>query len=298
MTLQVVETTIGDAQVFQIVEIQIGDPVRSLFPDARPDEVRKIGWLGYPYVNSDGTLNAVSQAFIVRIGDRIMGVDTCIGNDKQRAESPDWSNLATDFLETLTAIGIDPAAVTDVICTHLHMDHVGWNTIKAADGSWVPTFPKARYYFARKEYEFWADKLGQKLLGAGQDEAFLDSIKPVMDAGLAELIDEAADLGDGIRVMPTPGHTIGHISIVFDTGDKRFIISGDCMHHPCQIARPEWCNVADYDKAQSEATRRGFFADVADGQTIVAGTHFSVPSIGTIIGSDKDGFQFKALGKG
>ena len=167
MTLQVVETTIGDAQVFQIVEIQIGDPVRSLFPDARPDEVRKIGWLGYPYVNSDGTLNAVSQAFIVRIGDRIMGVDTCIGNDKQRAESPDWSNLATDFLETLTAIGIDPAAVTDVICTHLHMDHVGWNTIKAADGSWVPTFPKARYYFARKEYEFWADNLGQKLLGAG-----------------------------------------------------------------------------------------------------------------------------------
>lgn len=297
MTLHVVETVIGDAQVLQVVEIQIGDPVRGLLPDATPDEVKKIGWLGYPYVNSDGTLNAVSQAFIVKIGGRVMVVDTCIGNDKQRAESPDSSGLTTDFIDTLHAIGVDPASVTDVICRHLHMDHVGWNTTRAADGSWAPTFPDARYYFARKEYEFWAGKLGERPLGEGQDEAFLDSVKPIMNAGLAELIDDTADLGNGISVMPTPGHSIGHISIVFETGAGRFIISGDCMHHPCQIARPEWCSAADHDKAQSEATRRDFFAGVADGQTIVAGTHFSVPSIGRIEQSG-GGFQFKALGKG
>lgn len=297
MTLQVVETRIGDVDVFQIVEIQIGDPVRALFPDATPEEVKQIDWLTYPYVNSDGTLNAVSQAFIVKIGDRIMVVDTCIGNDKQRAESPDWTGLRTDFLETFSSIGIDPKDVTDVLCTHLHMDHVGWNTMKVADGSWIPTFPNARYYFARKEYEFWAGHLGEKLLGDGQDEAFMDSVKPIMDAGLVELIDETANLGGGIRVMPTPGHTIGHISIVFETGAERLIISGDCMHHPCQIARPEWCNAADYDKTQSEATRRSFFANVAANRTVIAGTHFSIPSIGYINRTGGEGYQFHPLRK-
>ncbi|OFI46391.1 hypothetical protein BG262_05080 [Floricoccus penangensis] len=293
MTLQTVHSKIGDIDVFQVVEIQIGNPVGQLFPDATPDKVKEIEWLDYPHINADGTLNAVSQSIIVKKDDRIIVVDTCIGNDKERTESPDWTNLQTDFLETLENIGIDRNKVTDVLCTHLHMDHIGWNTYKTETG-WVPTFPNAKYHFAKKEYDFWKEDPGLHSIGDGQGNAIKDSVQPIIDAGLVNFIDEDAYLGDGISVFPTPGHTIAHISVIFDTGKEKFVITGDAFHHPCQLAHPEWCNIADFDKKQSEDTRIEFSKTFADDDTIIAGTHFSIPSIGNII-NYQDGYAFKPI---
>lgn len=276
MSLQIVQTTIGNAKVTQIVELEIGAQLAWLIPDTTPDNIRTIDWLKEPYRNGDYSLNAISQSFIVEIGERILVVDTCIGNDKTIAEVEEWNKLQLGFLDALTRAGIDRGKVTDVLCTHMHIDHVGWNTHLEA-GQWKPTFPNARYHFARGEYEFW------KRDENNDATSFSESIDPIFDAGLAELIDAPCDLGGGISVVPTPGHTHSHIAVAIDAGAARFYIVGDAIHHPCQIARPEWATVGDYDKAQSTATRHALLAELADTPTLMTGIHFSIPSFGRIV---------------
>lgn len=293
MPLQVVASKIGSVELFQVIELQIGPVLGEVLPRATKEEVQKIDWLKYPYVNGNGTLNGVSQAFIVRTGPRTVVVDTCIGNDKERASFSDWSNLQLDFLETLDLYKIDRLQVTDVLCTHLHMDHVGWNTHRN-EGNWIPTFPNARYHFAKEEYEHWRAERSRGTSG-GHGESFDDSVVPIVEAGLVNLIDGNADLGDGISVLATPGHSIAHVCAVFQTGAELLIISGDCMHHPCQVARPEWSSETDYDKQQSAETRRVFFSTYADTNTIVAGTHFSIPSLGYIKKVESNQYEFHAL---
>lgn len=295
MPLQVVTSRIGSVELFQVIELQIGPVLGEVLPDATKEEIQRISWLNYPYVNSNGTLNGVSQAFIARVGPRIVVVDTCIGNDKERSSFSDWSNLQLDFLETLELHKIDRLQVTDVLCTHLHMDHVGWNTYRK-DGKWVPTFPNARYHFAREEYEHWRVERSRET-SHDHGESFDDSVVPIVEAGLVNLIEGDGDLGDGISVLATPGHSIAHVCAVFQTGAELLIISGDCMHHPCQVARPEWSSETDYDKLQSAETRRSFFSKFADTNTIIAGTHFSTPSLGYIKEMKSNQYEFLALRK-
>jgi glyoxylase-like metal-dependent hydrolase (beta-lactamase superfamily II) len=180
----------------------------------------------------------------------------------------------------VAAVGVDV-----VICTHLHVDHVGWNT-RLSDGRWVPTFPRARYLFARREWEHWTgeDEEGTKRILA-------DSVAPVLEAGLAHLVEMDHRVADGIWLEPTPGHTPGHVSVRLASDGAEAVITGDLMHHPVQVAEPGWQSSFDTDPTRARETRRAFCARYADRPVAVLGTHFHHPTAGWIV-SDRNGWRF------
>lgn len=214
-------------------------------------------------------------------------VDTGLGNDKQGRNVPTWNNRSTPFLETMSAAGFAPESIDTVLCTHLHVDHVGWNT-KLVDGKWVPTFANARYVFGRTEYEHWRDHSTEPDKAA----VFNDSVQPIVDAGRADLIASDHRLSDEISMIPTPGHSPGHMSILIQSDGEQGLLTGDVAHHPCQMAHLDWSSTADSDQAKSAKTRRDLFGRFADTSTLVIGGHFSAGHIKR----DGEAFRFVALG--
>ncbi|PRE59272.1 MBL fold metallo-hydrolase [Burkholderia multivorans] len=294
--LHTIRSRIGDAEVVQIVEMDISGILGALLPEATPDVMKSIPWMTPPYVDEAHRMRAVSQCFIVRIGKRILVIDTCVGNDKDIAGFDAFADLRLEFLATLEQAGIDRHAVTDVLCTHLHFDHVGWNTYKQ-DGRWLPTFPNAKYHFGKTEYAFAQQGDPNDAMYDAQNISFHESVQPVVDAGLANFIDRDTDLGDGISVFATPGHTIGHIAVAIDAGTEQFIIAGDAMHHPVQIARPEMALVLDYDPAQAATTRHTLLSRLDGSATLFTCTHFCSPSFGRV-SRDADGnYVFTGVSK-
>jgi glyoxylase-like metal-dependent hydrolase (beta-lactamase superfamily II) len=198
-------------------------------------------------------------------------------------------NQKTPFLGDLAAAGFPREEVDTVICTHLHFDHVGWNTM-LVDGEWVPTFPNARYLLCRDEWEHWGRE------GASGYAATIDdAVQPVVDAGLADLVASDHRVTDEIRLEPTPGHTPGHVSVRLASGGADAVITGDLMHHPVQVAEPTWQTPFDSDPAAAIATRRAFCARYADRPVTVLGTHFHHPTAGRIV-SHRDAWRFTADG--
>lgn len=296
MTLQVTKSKIGNAEIIQIVECEVGHLLKDLLPDATPEQVKTIGWLKPPYRREDYSLSANSQCFIVKINNRILVVDTCVGNDKSIEDFPEWNQMQTDFLETLESISLDRNSVTDVLCTHLHVDHVGWNTYKK-DGQWLPTFPNAKYHFAKTEYDYWKNDSQNDPMAAIAATSFRESVDPVVAAELVNFIDVNADLGDGITIFSTPGHTPSHISVAIDAGDEKFIIGGDMSHHPCQIAKPEWAMTLDFDNKQAAETRRKVLSELAGTPILFTCIHYKIPSFG-LVTQDHDGnFIFNTMDK-
>ena len=270
--------TIGAVKVTRVVETEMPVAYHEKYPflpGARPEALAEIPWLYPHFVTPDGVLLLSIHALLVEAPGMRLVVDTCVGNDKPRRMNRNEA-LSTPFLSRLEGAGWTRDGVDAVVCTHLHVDHVGWNTM-LVDGAWVPTFPKARYLIGRAEHAHWraeGDEEQQAILG--------DSVQPIFDAGLADLVESDHRLSPEIRLMPTPGHTPGHVSVVIESEGQSAIITGDLMHHPCQMARPDWCPGVDVDKTLSEATRRGFLNDVADKQVLVIGTHFAGPTAGHV----------------
>src|SRR5262249_23130891 len=163
-------------------------------------------------------------------------------------------------LDRLRALGVEPADVTTVVCTHLHIDHVGWNT-SLEGAEWRPTFPRAEYVFARAEYDDHAPRLDQ--LSADGRASMEDSVAPIAEGGLATLVDVDHELNTQIRLVPTTGHTSGHVSVAIDSQGERALISGDLLYHPCQLAFPEWSTSADDDPELAASTRRRVLAELA-----------------------------------
>ncbi|MFN8306194.1 MAG: MBL fold metallo-hydrolase [Ferruginibacter sp.] len=292
MALEVIKSKIGDVDIMQVVELPLDQYYPMFLPMATPDEVAKIEWLKTSHhVTPELTLKGSSQMFILKIKDRVFVIDTCIGNEKQLLEFPFWTNLNTEFLETLDSIGFDRNSVTDVLCTHLHLDHVGWNTYKK-DGIWHPTFPKAKYHFAKSEYDWWHEVAPENDFLITHKDVLMQSVYPVIRAGLANFIDVDADLGDGISVFPTPGHTVAHISVQIKTGNETFIVGGDMCHHPCQITKPDWAMAADYSQEQSINSRKRTFEKIANTDTLYTCTHFKSPSFGKVSKNEKGEFEF------
>jgi glyoxylase-like metal-dependent hydrolase (beta-lactamase superfamily II) len=182
------------------------------------------------------------------------------------------------FLDDIAAAGYPRDSIDTVLCTHLHVDHVGWNTM-LVDGKWQPTFPNARYLIGRKEWEHWRSEDAAQRRG---DDIIGDSVRPIFDAGLADLVEMNHVVGDGVWLEPTPGHTPGHVSVRISSRGEDAIITGDCMHHPCQIARPHWSSAADSDVDAARTTRLAFLERYADGPVLVIGTHFATPTAGHI----------------
>ncbi|HEY3486420.1 MAG TPA: MBL fold metallo-hydrolase [Ilumatobacteraceae bacterium] len=270
---------IGDITVTSVVEVDGPAPGTFLFDGATRESVAaKHGWARGSFIDDDGMLLTRVQALVVQSGGRTIVVDTCIGNDKQRPV-PSWNMLQIPFLDRFRAAGFDPASVDAVVCTHLHVDHVGWNTM-LVDGQWRPTFPGSRYLFAGPEYRHWAEEPHR--LRPEHD----DSIQPIVDAGLMDEVDVDAEIAPGVQLVSTPGHTPGHCSVRITSNGSSALITGDFIHHAVQVASPEWCSHFDTDPVMGERTRRGFIEEHADTDLLVIGTHFGGPGSGRIVTTD------------
>ncbi|MGH4031696.1 MBL fold metallo-hydrolase [Actinomycetota bacterium Odt1-20B] len=273
--------TVGDIAVHRIDEVPLPPATGPwLLPGATTDVVSRHDWLRPDFADQDGILRLDSHSFAFVVGGLRVLVDTGIGNGKERA-NPAWHNLRTDFLERLAAAGCSPDSVDLVILTHLHADHVGWNT-RETHGEWVPTFPNARYLTSRTEREFWATYDMEE----PRKHMFRDSVIPVEEAGLLDLVDVpegGAVIAPGLRLISTPGHTPGHIAVELTSRGERALITGDCIHHPVQLAEPAIGACVDIDAARAHASRRELLDSLADTDTLLLGTHFAPPTAGRVI---------------
>jgi glyoxylase-like metal-dependent hydrolase (beta-lactamase superfamily II) len=275
---------IGAVEITRLVEVNgWEDDITMLLPDATPETVLAYPWLQPYWATKEGKMIISFQCFVMRTKDRQIMLDTCIGNDRQR-EFPVFTNMQTSFMEDLAHAGFTPESIDTVLCTHLHFDHVGWNT-RLVDGKWVPTFPNARYLFGRKEYEHWMHL--QATHGYHDLNHMHDSIEPVVAAGLMDLIDPDYKVCPEITLMPTPGHTPGHVSIVIESEGERAIITGDMMHNPIQLERPGDTVRFDMQQDAGKLTRIRFVEQVCNSGTCVIGSHFADPTAGYVVRDDK-----------
>lgn len=241
---------------------------------------------------ASGLMRFAVQTYVVRSGRHVILIDTCVGEHKERSFLPDWNmRSGTTWLADLAAAGVRPEEVTHVMCTHLHPDHVGWNT-RLVDGRWVPTFPNAQYVFSRKEYEFWEPKWRREPKKFG-DGCGVDSVLPVVEAGQAVLVADDHALDDHVWLEPTPGHTAGHTAVHLRSKGEDAVMSGDLIHSPVQLALPHWSSRACLDKALSAKTRREFLERYCDSGVLVMTGHFPSPSVGWVTRrGDAFGFRY------
>lgn len=265
---------VGDVRITRLQDLQ-APGMRFIVPEASVENLAGIPWLT-PFLADNGDAMGSVHALVLEVADRRILVDTCIGNDKTRRIRP-WNKRQGPFLKHLVQAGYPLERFDTVLCTHLHTDHVGWNT-RLVDDRWVPTFPNARYLVARPEWEHWSqaeDPWTQIVMA--------DSVRPIFDADLADLVEVDHKVHDTIRFEPTPGHTPGHVSVHITSHSEEAVITGDLVHHPCQFARPHWGSSADSDSAQADRTRRAFMARYADTPTLIIGTHFAGPTAGRLV---------------
>ena len=282
-TYPVARWSIGAAMITRIVEIEGPSPGTFLFEEATPERLLQHAWLKPRFLTDDGRTIGSIHAFVVESEGRTIVVDTCVGNDKQRGLK-NWHMRQGRFLADFAEAGFLRDEIDTVLCTHLHVDHVGWNTMRVED-RWVPTFPNARYLFSRKEWEHWS------AAPAGADRDVQDdSVRPIFDAGLADLVEMDHRVTDGVRLVPTPGHTPGHVSVRIVSRGEEAVITGDLMHHPVQCAEPAWASRFDVDAAAARRTRLQFLEAHADRPVLVLGTHFATPTAGRVV---RDGAVFR-----
>ncbi|HLJ26295.1 MAG TPA: MBL fold metallo-hydrolase [Candidatus Angelobacter sp.] len=275
---------IGGVTVTRLVELE-APGLSFVLPDAVPENLKAVPWLAPHFVDAEWEAIASIQAFMVESRGKRIVVDTCVGNDKQLPLRR-WTNRKGPFLEDLASAGFNRETIDTVLCTHLHMDHVGWNTMWA-EGKWVATFPHARYLFGRIEWEYW-NRTEESRVGTVIEQ----SIQPILAAGLHTLVETDHQITDEVWLEPTPGHTPGHVSVRIASKGEEGVITGDLMHHPCQIARPHWNSVADVDPEQATITRRDFITRYAQRSDLVIGTHFPAPTAGRIV-RDGENFRFQ-----
>jgi glyoxylase-like metal-dependent hydrolase (beta-lactamase superfamily II) len=288
------ELTLGQIRLQRIVEsVCTGFPAKGFFPETTEEDwKRHRPWMVPRALDAEDNLVLTIQAFLVRTRHHTILVDTCVGDDKPRPKRPFWHmQKLNTFLPMLAAVGVQPGDVDYVMCTHMHTDHVGWNT-QLRDGRWVPTFPNAKYIFSRKEWEGY-----EALQRTHPQPQFVDSVLPLMEAKQAQLVDMEFVLDDEVRLEPTPGHTPGHVCVHLASQGGEAIITGDCIHSPVQCAEPGWIMQSDADPVLARATRREFLERYSDNGAIVCATHFPEPSFGRFVRRG-DAFRFNYEGEG
>jgi glyoxylase-like metal-dependent hydrolase (beta-lactamase superfamily II) len=280
---------IGEVTITRVVEMALPVPYHekhAFLKQATPDALAAMPWLKPAFVTEDGALLLSIHALCIDAPGIKLVVDTCIGNDKPRLITRRQA-LQTNFLSCLEAAGFGRDEVDAVVCTHLHVDHVGWNTMKEGD-RFVPTFPRARYLIGRAEYEHWIKE------SEGETAAIMaDSVTPIFEAGLAQTVEMDHRISPEMRLLPTPGHTPGHVSVVVESRGETAIVTGDLLHHPCLVTRPDWINEFDDDKEAGAARRCKMVAEWADKPYLIIGTHFAEPTAGRIV-TRGDHYRFEA----
>jgi glyoxylase-like metal-dependent hydrolase (beta-lactamase superfamily II) len=284
---------LGDVEIRAIVEQQ-GPFFEALqfFPSLTPKLLAENrGWLEPTYLDTAGRLMLCIQSYLVRTPYHTILIDSCVGNHKPRPARPFWHMMDSRQYETnLAAAGVNVEDIDLVMCTHLHVDHVGWNT-RLEDGRWVPTFPRARYLFADRELAFWSER---QQTNPEACPWITDSVLPIMAANRPEIVTSAHALDDRVTLLPTPGHTIDHFSVHVGCAGADAIITGDMVHSPLQVRYPEIGMMSDYDSAQAGATRRSLFGRFCDTSTLFCTAHFPAPSTGRLV-SRGDAFDFIAI---
>jgi len=274
------EWRVGSVRIVKIVDLELPIPLAGLLPQAPSDAATKYPWLVPDFLDDDGNMRMSIHALLVDTGTHRILVDTCAGDMREGLQLPPRSS---PFLDRLADAGYTVADIDTVVCTHLHWDHVGWNT-RLVDGDWVVTFPNARYLFGRPEWDHWSTHHSDySNIG--------DTVRPVIDAGAADLVEPNHRICDEVRLVPTPGHTPGHVCVVIESGNERAVITGDMSHHPVQFAIPEVSMAADTDKEMAIATRRHFLEEHTEDGALVIGTHFAGRTAGRVR-ADGDGWRF------
>jgi glyoxylase-like metal-dependent hydrolase (beta-lactamase superfamily II) len=274
------EWAVGNVHIVKVVEYEFSAPFDKLFVEAPAGLPTKHPWLAPHFVTADGLARTSIHGLVIDAGTRRILVDTCIGPHAGMASVPlDPSG----FLDALSAAGYGLDDIDTVVCTHLHFDHVGWNT-RLMDGEWRVTFPRARYLFGRIEWDHW-QTASSHIVDIGA------TVRPVVDAGQADLVETDHVVCEEVRLEPTPGHTPGHVSVIVESGGERAVITGDLVHHPVQFAEPDLGNAADCDRHQATATRRRFREERRADGALVIGTHFPGPTAGRIV-ADGDTWEF------
>jgi glyoxylase-like metal-dependent hydrolase (beta-lactamase superfamily II) len=277
--VEVLRWRVGDATVLRIPELDATAALEGLIPEFDLANNSGDAWLRPDFVDDAGRLRGLVQAFVVLIDGHKIIVDPGVGNEKRRVAVPGWGDLRTNFLDRLNAADVAPDEVDYVVNTHLHFDHVGWCT-RLVDGVWQPTFRRARYVMSAGEFNYWQSKPAREI--ADQHAGFADSVLPVYEAGLVDLVTDDHVVTDGVRLVPTPGHTPHHVSVLITSAEQSAVITGDVAHHPCQIARPDWRAASDFDPDLARASRMNLVEQFADSDTLVIGSHYADPVAGRI----------------
>ncbi|MEQ1614011.1 MAG: MBL fold metallo-hydrolase [Hyphomicrobiaceae bacterium] len=278
---------IGDVTIHRIVE-QEGPlfDIAQFFPGLTEEMLAPHRSWMEPRYFAGGKVNLCIQSYLVQTPHHTIMVDTCVGNHKERPNRPFWHRMTSERYErNLADAGFKVSDIDYVMCTHLHGDHVGWNT-KLENGRWVPTFPKAKYLFSGIELAHWTDK---HAIDAAGVPWITDSVLPIVAANRVELVESDHRLGDMVRLMPTPGHTFDHFSVEVGRPGADAVITGDAIHSPIQTHYPELGMFSDYNQKQGGISRRKLLERCCDSATVFCPAHFASPSIGRI---KRDGEAF------
>jgi glyoxylase-like metal-dependent hydrolase (beta-lactamase superfamily II) len=282
---------LGAIAIHQVVEQQVPIfPALEFMPSLTKEVLEENrSWLEPKFLDpATGKIVLCFQSYIVKTPQGNILVDTCFGNHKPRPMRPDWNMMNSDrFEKGLAAAGLGFGDIDYVMCTHLHVDHVGWNT-KLENGRWVPTFPKAKYLFADRELAYWTEQ-------HAKDPASLpwitDSVLPIVAAKRVEMVKSDQALNDLVRLIPTPGHTIDHYSVHVGKTGEDAVLTGDMIHSPLQGRYPDLGMRADYDSKIAGQSRRKLFGRFCDTSTLMCMAHFPSPSTGRLARWG-DGFKF------
>jgi glyoxylase-like metal-dependent hydrolase (beta-lactamase superfamily II) len=248
-------------------------------------------WLEPSFIDpASGKLVLCVQSFVIKTPHHNILVESCVGNDKPRPARPLWNMMKSDrFENSLAAAGLGVNDIDFVMCTHLHVDHVGWNT-RLENGRWVPTFPKAKYVMADRELAYWTQKEKEDPSGVPW---ITDSVLPIVAANRVQVVRSDFGLEERVQFIPTPGHTIDHYSVLVGQPGGDALITGDMIHSAIQGKYPGLGMRADYDSLQAGQTRRKVFDRFCEEPTIMCVTHFPMPSTGRVR-RWADGYKFVA----
>jgi glyoxylase-like metal-dependent hydrolase (beta-lactamase superfamily II) len=282
--------TIGEVTITKVTEMEQPMPLAGLLPNATVEALEPHKeWLAPHFIDDEGRTSLSIHALIIESDGLRILVDTCVG-DRDVPGIPGFHGDPT-FPDRLAAAGHPVESIDIVVCTHMHFDHVGWNT-RPEGGRQVPTFPNARYLFCRTEHDHWSE-----VAEDGYASTIADTVAPIMEAGLADLVDPDHVVTSSVRFIPTHGHSPGHMSVLIESNGERALITGDATHHPVQWAEPAWGMAADWDGEMGNRTREVMRHEYGDGATLVIGTHYAAPSAGHIVSVD-GAWRFVALPAG
>ncbi|HUN50366.1 MAG TPA: MBL fold metallo-hydrolase [Candidatus Sulfotelmatobacter sp.] len=273
--------TIGAATVTRIEEsYEPNFSAAAFFPDWRPEivDAHRDWMVPAHYDPASDFLKLSVHSWLIKLDGRTILVDTCVGNHKERPARPKWHRMETRYLQRLADAGVKPDEIDLVMCTHLHVDHVGWNT-RLDNGRWVPTFPKARYVFSQADYDYYAALDRDPEKGPANHGSFRDSVLPVVDAGLADIVGGAHALDEHLSIEPAPGHTPGSIAIKLTSRGAGAVFSGDILHHAIQLSHPEWNSFVCADAADARKSRRQVLEHCAGSGALLMPAHFGAPFV-------------------